>query len=378
MQALKVCCAAFGWHLTSWALLFLDSLAFGLKLFITPEHAPKDQDTLLDEFFAWGREQNVVGLDNIRLGRISKDGQSYRGLFATRAIAKDTTVLTVPLQLVILSLHWELKYKLFCNLLGDVGRIGINATSCLSLFLAIDRRRLLNGRLSSWGPYVQMLPSARDYAHFHPNYIGAELLSNFSFLRLAHGIRWRNFDLERRWRRHGLKWKDLSRAHEVDGLSFDDVRWAFTVYSSRSWREFTLCGVYNETCVLIPEFILPFVDLANHALEGSQTMALYPFARDPPSCKTVASRDIAEGEELTFSYGNINSEEDFWTYGFKAQGVPMKMALVGGATCETPQVQAMLGSTPGGPQAEIMRSLQGLTKQVCSRDWHGMIPEDSL
>eukprot|EP00747_Dinoflagellata_sp_TGD_P039834 gnl/TRDRNA2_/TRDRNA2_140496_c0_seq1.p1 gnl/TRDRNA2_/TRDRNA2_140496_c0~~gnl/TRDRNA2_/TRDRNA2_140496_c0_seq1.p1 ORF type:complete len:217 (-),score=37.62 gnl/TRDRNA2_/TRDRNA2_140496_c0_seq1:54-704(-) len=98
-----------------------------------------------------------------------------------------------------------------------------------------------------------------------------------------------------------------------EGLSMCGIVWAAACISSRS---FTIAPDLHAFC--------PFVDMINHAAVPNAIVVTQHGAAErldevQGGCLTlVATRNMAEGEEISISYGsNADSDEFFMRYGFR-------------------------------------------------------------
>jgi len=138
-------------------------------------------DTKLEAVFAWVKKQGGHGLDNIRIGLFDKAGHKVRGLAATRDLPAKSEVLSIPSNVILTLQHPTVQDSPFQKVDSELGGLLLR----LPLFLAAERRKLLNGKTSFWAPWIKSLPSPEEFASFHPYYAEPGLMTNFSALPLV-------------------------------------------------------------------------------------------------------------------------------------------------------------------------------------------------
>lgn len=178
-------------------------------------------------------------------------------------------------------------------------------------FLAVERRKMLSGRQSFWSTYIATLPSAEDFARFHPMYAGKEVLKTVATLPNAKVILEEIASLESFWTESRELWVSLAQKCGVQEITLDDVRWAITVLKSRGF------DADLEAPVLVP-----IADLAN---SESRSTAEYFGIKDMVRGSAVidefrvdAKQRLQRDDELLFTYleEGASSERYFRQYGF--------------------------------------------------------------
>jgi histone-lysine N-methyltransferase SETD3 len=310
-------------------------------------------DTKLEAVFAWVQKHGGKGLDNIRIALFDKAGHSVRGLAATRDLAAHSEVLSIPESVILKLDHPSVRDSPFQKVDVELGGLLLK----LPLYLAAERRKLLNGKSSFWAPWIESLPTPAEFASFHPYYAKPGVMSDFAALPLTEKLGHDIESTEKKWEENKQQWISLAQSCDAEGLTFEDFKWACTIVWTRSYSG--LSPGNNVRGGLVP-----ISDLGNHAASPSLDWS-HRLNGNPPTWSVLASRDIKKGEELTESYGDKNNEVLLWTYGFAMAGNPVSTPQLSKDECG--KLQAAINSqiSDDRPQAQILRSLQALSREQC-------------
>lgn len=99
----------------------------------------------------------------LKVTAVQRGNLTIRGLVATRAVAANTTLLRVPRALILVGDDVDAR-KYWPRVAGD-RRKPRQADLLLAVRMLQERSK---GEASKWAPYLSELPSAREYAAFHP------------------------------------------------------------------------------------------------------------------------------------------------------------------------------------------------------------------
>mmetsp|Transcript_16122 Transcript_16122/g.51706 ORF Transcript_16122/g.51706 Transcript_16122/m.51706 type:complete len:407 (-) Transcript_16122:269-1489(-) len=309
----------------------------------------------LSELFEWAHANGAKGLENVRPESFDKSGHLVRGLASARDVrmGERLPLLAFPTALVIHAAHPLFLASPAVAATLWPGSVLHRYYFPLVLYLAIERRLLENGGRSFWAPYTRTLRSPEEFAAFHPNYASVELLRNFSDLSMACTARYWVEHLEKRWQESGKDWSALARKAGARGLSFEDFRWAVTVFQSR-------CFTVNwaEGSVLKPLFDLANTGPAKNA-DWKRDLA------DDGSQQWWVTERVKKGSEVLIEYGQHSNDVMLYGYGFLMVDNPVPATRLAPALVQRLQDGPLHLDVRDAAQPGILRSLLDLTCEQC-------------
>jgi len=316
-----------------------------------------DDDVLL--LLEWASQQGAEGIQNLDLIYFNKSGQQVRGLATTRKLDWGEVAFRIPEHLILTQQHPDMIKSPFYNVTGRAPSLGPSFS--MMLYLATERRRLVEGGKSFWTPYIRSIGTLEDFATSHPLFADAELTKSFKTLPPVQAIKATQLSIEKSWDKHKHQWASLAKQSGVDGLVFEDFKWAAVVMSSRSftvtWSHHGLSWANKG------DAMVPVADLLNHH-HNNNVEWFRDLRGDPPAWEEKLERSIRSGSELTHSYGELTNDDFLLAYGFLLTGNPQRMTPTDRKPCAAKRLAKMLALEPGA-QPTILAAFKSLLREYC-------------
>jgi hypothetical protein len=138
------------------------------------------------------------------------------------------------------------------------------------------------------------------------------------------------------------KYDAFVKPHESQfGYSYDLFLHSVQILTSRSFNKKTQGGITGP-------YMLPIIDLLNHASEGSCNCVL---SADDAAFVMTTTRSVEAGEEMTHCYGKFSNAQLFQDYGFVEEGCSERCAV----RFTVQDVLAACKSSSSGGQLEHVR-----------------------
>lgn len=263
-------------------------------------------------------------------------GANGRGAFATKALRRDEVCIEVPDALVLTA---EASVAG-----GALARAGIDEgadnrrTDAHALVLALMAERCA-GEASRWAPYIAMLPACVDHMPHEWPAEDLRLLEGTSTMRGLRGAVAPGAGGQLPSRvgdgfdtfcvpfaaKHGASFGFPAERDEL----YDLFSWATGVVASYSFS----LGDKHESMV-------PVWDMLNHVSGAANVRLNHDAARGV--LQMLATREIAKGEELVNSFGELPNGELLRRYGFVEEPLPASGG--GGRVSRHPHERALLRS----------------------------------
>jgi len=223
-------------------------------------------------------------------------------------------------------------------------------------FLAIERRKILNNKTSFWAPYIESLPSDKEFAQFHPAWADGKELEIFGrFFERWHNDNDYGFDgpgrVKNLWQKEAGFLRKGAKKLGVTGLTFEDFRWAVHIADTRSFMG------NGHT-------LIPILDLANHA-----DMQIVNAEFEVKERSFRLKRPIAKGHEITYSYDELDNTGLFLPYGFVDSRNARKLEQqIDKKRCDDFLADRLMSSKAlaSSSAPTVLANLQALVREACS------------
>lgn len=243
------------------------------------------QPTAEEEFLRWAVDIGALGLHQVSITYLEKNGVLVRSLVAAKEV---TEPILLPRNLLLMAENdMDLAWR-----------------------LARERLRMEDGQVSSLAPWIRILPSEEMLKEYHVAYASDSVLETFAALPLTSRVQ--------HWKQSVCNvWQD--RKSEFMDVSFDAFKWAATILQTRVFRP-------------PPSFcFMPVADMMNTSLtpnmEVYDSLELEEAPEDITNSPASASsnmgyygllplREIMQGEELTQAYCAVDNSERLFRCGF--------------------------------------------------------------
>lgn len=235
-----------------------------------------------------------------------------------------------------------------------------------TLYLASERRKIRSSgwQASFWSPLIRLLPSASDYAAFHPYYADPELLVSFSVLPVAYNIRQMQLHLQTTWDKHSAEWRKLASAHGGGGgyLTFDDYKWAYTALKAHSSQ------FYHKSLGRSVATVVPLLSLIGNSAPEEANVD-WNFVDDKaPEVRLQISKGARSGTELLESktWQGLANDAIFEATGDILKGNPTPVKQLSDVECDLLTIRLKGGVQTPGHQRPMRQNFEALTREHCS------------
>lgn len=251
-----------------------------------------------DPILKWASENGAQGMENLDIRYFNKSGHLVRGLAAAQKLQWGEIIIRIPEKLILTMHHPDVIASPFHQATGGLmRRFGLPFS--LILFLAAERRRILEGGNSFWAPYIKSLETPEELATFHPLYASAELTQSFKALPAMAKLTEAQHAIQEEWNKHHQEWARLAHDYVVEELTFEDFKWAIVSAKIRvfgiSW------GSHGYTKYDQGYALVPIADLANHDFDNNLEW-FDELKGDSLMWQEKLERTVRSGKELTHIY----------------------------------------------------------------------------
>lgn len=196
----------------------------------------------------WVEAAGSMIYEGVHVEKVDKNGALVRGLVASDDIKKGRKVAELSESIMLSRRHPLVMRSSF----KDTDEMLCSTSRCSVVFYLADQfRRVRDGLQSFWEPWVNCMPTAEEFASYHPRYADGETLEPFQDLEFVQKLKLQNETLYKTWAEYCNK--------TMVDVPFEDVKRAALIFDSRTFPS----DHGNHKNPDLVGTLIPFVDLVS-------------------------------------------------------------------------------------------------------------------